>query len=98
MPTCEHCRRHAVLRSRRPGQCCRKGHHRATVAREVGSTAEKRKAELIIPAAVPPPKRVKRANVGLVLPKAAEDEVRNPATMNLGNTTEDDTVIAQAPP
>ncbi|KAJ9440700.1 hypothetical protein DIPPA_07303 [Diplonema papillatum] len=74
------------------------------VAREVGS---KRKAELIQPAvAAPLPKQAKRADVVLVLPKAAEGEVRNPfglesedeeAMINLGNFTGDNMAIAQAP-
>ncbi|KAJ9470765.1 hypothetical protein DIPPA_10124 [Diplonema papillatum] len=77
MPTCAHCSRLADLRSRRPKLCCRKGHHRAAVARGEESTTKKRKAEPEGPA--PAPRQAKRENVVLVLPEAAEGE-REPAT------------------
>ncbi|KAJ9462114.1 hypothetical protein DIPPA_14852 [Diplonema papillatum] len=77
MPTCDSCKKHADLRSRRPGHCCRKGHHRAAVARGEESTTKKRKAEPEGPASAP--RQAKRENVVLVLPEAEEDE-REPAT------------------
>ncbi|KAJ9440563.1 hypothetical protein DIPPA_09301 [Diplonema papillatum] len=77
MPTCAHCSRLADLRSRRPKLCCRKGHHRAAVARAEESTTKKRKAEPEGPA--PAPRQAKRENVVLVLPEAAEGE-QEPAT------------------